>query len=78
MGRERQKMDDEIRELNNRLVAMTSIKDIQQSEAEEAMVEVETLRKEINEIHKIVQKDMDKVIQYLVVLEQSPRTEVSN
>ena len=32
------------------------------------MVEVETLRKEIGEIHKIVQKDMDKVMQYLIVL----------
>lgn len=45
MSKERKKMEDEIRGLKNKLSTMTSLKDVQQSEAEEAMVEVETLRK---------------------------------
>lgn len=71
-------MDDEIRELRDRLNTMTTLKELQQGEAEEALVEIDTLKKEISEIHNIVQKDMDKVMQYMIVLDKSKRTDVSN
>jgi uncharacterized coiled-coil DUF342 family protein len=78
MAKEREKMDDEIRELRDRLNTMTTLKELQQGEAEEALVEIDTLKKEISEIHNIVQKDMDKVMQYMIVLDKSKRTDVSN
>ena len=62
MVSERTKMENEIRGLKQNLSIITSLKEIQQSEAEEALREVDNLKREINDIHNIVQKDMNRVM----------------